>query len=1071
MRISRLNMERFGPFSGKKVEGFSDALTVIHGPNEVGKSAVRAFIRSIFFGFVKGNISRTTRRLYDYGTQSGEPGAGYIKVETSSGSTYEIARRDGRNRGDVRVTGDGSGGSEYLESLLGRIGPELYQSVFSVSLTELQDFSTLESSEIRDRIYSVGLGLSSVSLPDAERSLNKELSDLRSPRSGITRKLERELNDARAELETVRSDSVRYASLAEEIGQATAAIAEKSTTLDDIRVRRERQQRLIDLRPHWERRLSLAGQVDGLPDLPNFPENAERQLDELLGQARDLRERMEDGDARQQSRTAEAQKIGVVDAFIYDADAVRRLVTETAHYRKAVEDLPAVERELHSEEAKLTRDLERLGPGWDEERVAAFSSPTDLMADLQSTGDKLNEADQEHAAAESEARRRTEEREEAAERVERENASRDAISNVPSQPAEELEERRDRLSRLRAAVADRNSLRADFRQVQMDIAETMKHAETEAIGGFIGSIWLPISIIVLGLLTVVYAVWTKELGPALPGILSVAGASILMLRAWRSGRGLKIRVRRPNVKEASEILVERRQESQARIEATTEEINAIAAEFELGEDPSPRDIEENALAMDRALSRRRAFESQDKDARDAAAHFESVDKRLQDAIAQLSLAANALEESRGAWRDVLDQASLRADLSPAQAYSVIGDIQVLKSLYVNVKRLRDRVAQMRAAIADIEARLAAVLEAAGLDSFRPLNALPALEDLARRFGDHLLAVQRRDQLMQELDEWAVQQHPLLERRLSEVEHRINSLFEQGGASDEQHFRHLARQFDERRDALRRMRELEESHPLLANEEGERYRTALESKPLEELQAKLERFIDETTRLEADLADMRTALGGLEQQRRAFEESSQATELHSRINVLEEQLREASERWAVLTVAAEMLASTKEQFQRERQPALMQAASRIFESLTLGRYESVRTVIGEDQIEVVEADGTVKGVDALSRGTAEQLYLAMRFALIEEYSRNAEPMPVIMDDVLVNFDPDRARAACAAIADLASRFQVIVLTCHPQTVAYFQESARIVAKGRAKPAIDLAVIDLAGDDSSQLTLAG
>jgi uncharacterized protein YhaN len=194
-------------------------------------------------------------------------------------------------------------------------------------------------------------------------------------------------------------------------------------------------------------------------------------------------------------------------------------------------------------------------------------------------------------------------------------------------------------------------------------------------------------------------------------------------------------------------------------------------------------------------------------------------------------------------------------------------------------------------------------------------------------------------------------------------------------------------------------------------------------------------------------------------------------LHSRINILEEQLREASERWAILTVAAEVLASTKEEFQRERQPALMHAASRIFGSLTLGRYERVQAVIGREELEVVEADGTVKGVDALSRGTAEQLYLAMRFALIEEYSRNAEPMPVIMDDVLVNFDPERARAACAAIADLASNFQVIVLTCHPQTVAYFQESTRTAAKGRAKPAVDLAVIDLAADDSHQLTLAG
>ena len=42
---------------------------------------------------------------------------------------------------------------------------------------------------------------------------------------------------------------------------------------------------------------------------------------------------------------------------------------------------------------------------------------------------------------------------------------------------------------------------------------------------------------------------------------------------------------------------------------------------------------------------------------------------------------------------------------------------------------------------------------------------------------------------------------------------------------------------------------------------------------------------------------------------------------------------------------------------------------------------------------------------MSRGTREQLYLAMRFGLIEEYEARSEPLPIIMDDVFVNFDDD------------------------------------------------------------------
>ena len=74
----------------------------------------------------------------------------------------------------------------------------------------------------------------------------------------------------------------------------------------------------------------------------------------------------------------------------------------------------------------------------------------------------------------------------------------------------------------------------------------------------------------------------------------------------------------------------------------------------------------------------------------------------------------------------------------------------------------------------------------------------------------------------------------------------------------------------------------------------------------------------------------------------------------------------------------------------------------------------------------------RATDELSRGTAEQLYLALRFGLIEEFAQHAEPLPVVMDDILVNFDADRASRAAAAIADFATRHQVLYFTCHPWT---------------------------------------
>jgi uncharacterized protein YhaN len=75
------------------------------------------------------------------------------------------------------------------------------------------------------------------------------------------------------------------------------------------------------------------------------------------------------------------------------------------------------------------------------------------------------------------------------------------------------------------------------------------------------------------------------------------------------------------------------------------------------------------------------------------------------------------------------------------------------------------------------------------------------------------------------------------------------------------------------------------------------------------------------------------------------------------------------------------------------------------------------------------DGVSLEPEALSTGTREQLYLAIRLAYVEHYGRRAEPLPIVLDDVLVNFDPSRTAATLEALASFAARTQVLLFTCH------------------------------------------
>lgn len=1067
MRITRLHIENFGHFNNRVIDPVDDALTVIHGPNEAGKSALRAFIRSTLFGYLDGRSKNFS--FYDYPPANGGKPSGALDIITASDAAYTVRREQGSKGGSVIVSGDATGGTELLERLLDRIGPDLYQNLFSVSLSELQEFATLNSPEIRDRIYSVGLGLSRVSLPDALGQIDRDVRALRGPRAGTIRKSEKDLHELRVELEEARKDHAIYAEVAAKLAETEERIITHQDRLEAARTQRELQNLTISLRPHWERLNSLREQLTQLPQLADFPGNAERRLDNLNVQHHTVKEEMERGDTRQDERTGEIENVQVVEAFEGREQDIRRLVAETEHYRKAVEDLPEVQTRLRIEEENFRRDLDQLGSGWDEERIGKWDAAVDLLADLDGAGTQVTETQAAYNEAEKEVSRRTDNKDGIAEEVARATATRDSIEGVPQQNSDDMDKRQERLGRLRGALSERFGARGQLNDAESKLAESLSEADSVNIGGFLGSIWAAVTLILLSISIITFAVWSKELSPALPGLGGLAAGVIMMVRARTSGQGFQIKVRRPNITEARTILTEQRDELKAQIEELDKEITTIAGEFGMPKDPSYRDVEEHAATLERSMFKRMEFDSKHAVLSEAQERLRAAEARLQEVSDNRTLAYNNYATSYARWQEVLNSAGLRDDLKPAQASSVIERLKGLKGQLGILSSYRDRVKNMTATIDDIESRLTEALELAELPPAEHMQAGPSLAALADKFRTHELEVQRRDTLIKELKGW-ITQRDLLERRISQVDGEIHALMRYAETDDEQVFRETARQMEECWDTEKKIADLISHYPLLENEEGETHRESLDTHSLAELKAKLDRIDDEVREIEAELGELQRERGDLDRQRKQLESSSKVNELRAKINVLEDCLVTDANRWAVLHIAEHLLETTRATFQRERQPQLIQSAGKYFEQLTLGRYTRVEAVVGEQDLVVYEASGARKGVTGLSRGTAEQLYLSMRFALIEEYSRNAEPMPVIMDDVLVNFDPERAQAAANVIADLSSRFQVLMLTCHPQTVTYFKNACS--AQGRRK-ARSLRVIDLqdGSSESEQLTLVG
>ena len=120
--------------------------------------------------------------------------------------------------------------------------------------------------------------------------------------------------------------------------------------------------------------------------------------------------------------------------------------------------------------------------------------------------------------------------------------------------------------------------------------------------------------------------------------------------------------------------------------------------------------------------------------------------------------------------------------------------------------------------------------------------------------------------------------------------------------------------------------------------------------------------------------------------------------------------------------------------------MIRHAERFFLAVTDGAYQGVYSPLGSSEINVMDNAGNTRTPDQLSRGTREQLFLALRFGLILERGERAERLPVIVDEALVNFDPTRGTKAAESFIDLSETNQVLVFTCHPQIVDWFRNAA-------------------------------
>lgn len=207
----------------------------------------------------------------------------------------------------------------------------------------------------------------------------------------------------------------------------------------------------------------------------------------------------------------------------------------------------------------------------------------------------------------------------------------------------------------------------------------------------------------------------------------------------------------------------------------------------------------------------------------------------------------------------------------------------------------------------------------------------------------------------------------------------------------------------------------------------------EAATVDDINQLIERKADERTKTAQTIGETERQIGEISERLTAARRTTSFDELKFQSETIETRLRDDYRQLATLLIAQRSLEEAIAQWERKSQPEVYRCASRLLSQMTDGAWCTVR-MNAQGDIEVVDAIKTTRAPHLLSLGTRQQLYLSLRIALLMTAENVGKGLPIMCDDILVNFDDARRKQAVRALLELAKRRQVILFTCHPDIAA-------------------------------------
>ena len=417
----------------------------------------------------------------------------------------------------------------------------------------------------------------------------------------------------------------------------------------------------------------------------------------------------------------------------------------------------------------------------------------------------------------------------------------------------------------------------------------------------------------------------------------------------------------------------------------------------------------------------------------------AAEKKRRDALA-------GLEKWSADWAIALESLALEREITPSEAEGVLSRIEGLFDALADAeKHRRDielREHRVAAFTREVNSLIERLNERSTLEALPPDAAAEQLRNLSRR---HEIA--RAEQESLESRQLAVAQSLDVALERSATAREVLAEFCRLAGCEAPEMLEAVESRWRQGSALRRsLADLEEQllnlsagHPL------ENLEQEIRSLDADALPGRLDALQGEIKTLDGEIEACVAEAARAEQTLARYDGHGEAAAAAEDAQSLLAAVRDRAMEYSRLRLAAAVLRREMERYRTENQNPLVRRAGQLFAELTGDSFRGLCVDFDGTDRAVLRgvrgSDSTAEtvAVDGMSEGTRDQLYLALRLASLERTLTVQEPLPLILDDILVNFDDSRARAVLRVLRDFSERAQVLLFIHHEHLLGLAREA--------------------------------